>query len=187
LPNSIGFSGAQLSKSIDSSSVPGEGCGSLQLTSVLVLVPAMQHTRFAGQSVCWSQLIGISGTKAGGAGQSSPPLAQNKRVPPAALSSEQHTAPLIGQLSVPHVTLGAWHTPTLAHSPVLQRESCAGARQMPVPPQVEHRPSQAELQHTPATQLPREHSSPFPHASPTERLGALQLPAVSHRLLALQT
>jgi hypothetical protein len=46
---------------------------------------------------------------------------------------------------------------------------------------------QAELQHTPSTQLPRAHSALVVHAAPTGRFGTLQLPALSHRLVALQT
>ena len=137
------------------SSVPGDGCGSLQLSSELVLVPDLQHTRSGGQSACSSQLMGMSGMTAGGGGQVSLPRWQNRRVAPPALSSEQHTAPVMGQLSEPHATLGASQTPGLAHSPVLQRVSEAGARQTPaVPEQVEQIPLQAELQHTPETQLP---------------------------------
>lgn len=131
--------------------------------------------------------MGMSGTNAGGAGQVSLPRWQNRRVSPEALSSEQHTAPVIGQLSVPHVTDGGWHTPGLAHSPVLQRESAAGARQMPVPAQVEQTPLHAELQQTPSMQLPRAHSLLLVQAAPTPFFGAEQLPAVSHRLVVLHT
>lgn len=89
------------------SSVPGDGRGSLQLTSPLVLVPAKQHTRLEGQSTFWSQRMGMSGTKLGGAGQVAAPRAQNRRVSPEALSSEQQTEPVTGQASVPQVTVGS--------------------------------------------------------------------------------
>lgn len=183
----MGFSGAQLAKSSELSSVPFVGCGFLQLTSVLVLVPAMQHTSLARQSTCSSQLMGMSGMTAGGAGHSSLPSSQNRRVLLAALSSEQQTAPLMGHSSAPQMTAGTTQTPWLAHDPVGQSGSATGARQMPVVAQVEQTPLQAELQHTPSTQLPRAHSSPFTQGVPTAFFGAEQLPASSHRLVALQT
>jgi hypothetical protein len=152
-PKSIGFSGAQLSKSIESSSVPGDGLGFLQLTSRLVLVPLMQHTWLEGQSVGSSQVIGTSGTKFGGAGHSVP-RTQNTRVVPEAVNSEQHSESLRLQRSLPHCTCGCWQTPALAHCPVAQRVSVAGARQMPPAQPAVHVPLQAELQQMPPTQLP---------------------------------
>jgi hypothetical protein len=147
----------------------------------------MQHTRFVGQSTFWSQLIGTSGMKAGGSGQASAPRWQNTRVSPPALSSEQHTAPVMGQVSLPHCTAGAAHTPGLAQAPVLHRVSVAGARQMPpLPAQLEQTPLHAELQHTPWTQLPSAHSTLLVHVAPTAFFGAEQLPAASHRLVVLQ-
>jgi len=57
---------------------------------------------------------------------------------------------------------------------------------MPLPAQVEHVPLQAELQHTPSTQLPRAHSVPLVHVTPRPFFGTEQLPESSHRLVALQ-
>jgi hypothetical protein len=126
--------------------------------------------------------------KAGGAGQASLPRWQNTRVSPPALSSEQHTAPATGQLSLPHDTAGPAHTPAVVlHCPVAQRVSVAGARQRPVvPAQVEQMPLQAELQQRPWTQLPCAHSAPVVQAAPSAFFGTEQLPALSHRLVALQ-
>jgi hypothetical protein len=57
---------------------------------------------------------------------------------------------------------------------------------MPVPAQVEQVPLQAELQHTPSTQLPGlAHSVLLPHATPIAFFGTEQLPEPSHRLVAL--
>ena len=64
--------------------------------------------------------------------------------------------------------------------------SVAAARQMPVVAHVSHTPLQPELQHTPSTQLLLAHSAPAPHAAPLPFFGSEQLPALSHRLVALQ-
>ena len=55
--------------------------------------------------------------------------------------------------------------------------SVAAARQMPVVAQVSQMPLQAELQHTPSTQLLVLHSAPVLQASPLPFLGSEQLPA----------
>lgn len=65
--------------------------------------------------------------------------------------------------------------------------SVAVARQMPDPAQVEQGPEQASLQHTPSAQELLAHSAFVVQEVPTLFLGAEQLPALSHRLVALQT
>jgi len=64
-------------------------------------------------------------------------------------------------------------------------ESVAVARQMPVTSHVSHTPLQAELQQTPSTQLLLAHSEAALHATPLPFFGTEQLPASSHRLVAL--
>jgi hypothetical protein len=57
---------------------------------------------------------------------------------------------------------------------------------MPVTAQVWHCPAHAPLQQTPSTQLLLVHSEPATQACPLLFLGSEQLPALSHRLVALQ-
>jgi hypothetical protein len=66
-----------------------------------------------------------------------------------------------------------------------QSGSVAAARQIPVVWQVSHTPLHAELQQTPSTQLLLAHSVPLTHAAPLPFLGSEQLPASSHKLMAL--
>jgi hypothetical protein len=60
-------------------------------------------------------------------------------------------------------------------------------RQSPVIAQVSQTPLQGSLQHTPSTQKLLAHSPALPHMAPGSFFGAEQLPASSHRLLALHT
>jgi hypothetical protein len=73
----------------------------------------------------------------------------------------------------------------LLHVTLPQAVSVAAAPQNPVE-HSSHTPLQAELQHTPSTQLPLAHSPPTPHASPFPCFGSEQLPALSQRFRALQ-
>jgi hypothetical protein len=202
-----------------------------QLSSLLVLVPEWQHTCSEGQSMCWSQLMGIDGTKAGGAGQLG--LLTQLRLLSVPSNSEQHRAPSpVWHVVPPQTTVGDAQKPCPSHAPpcshcvsegrnpqsdsvrhwplpsqtpvvfvvlstqlsskrlqetVGQVASVAVPRQMPVPAQVAQTPVQAWLQQTPSAQELLAHSALLVHGVPTVLFGAEQLPASSHRLVALQT
>jgi hypothetical protein len=74
----------------------------------------------------------------------------------------------------------------LLHETAPHAGSVLAARHSPVVAHVSQVPLHAELQHTPSTQLLLLHSAPVLHAAPLPFLGCEQLPALSHRLVALQ-